>query len=63
MPDIAMCKGETCTLKETCYRFLAKPNEYQTYLINPPIETLPNGDHKCDYYWKITPKEDEDNML
>lgn len=33
MSDISLCKNETCTKKETCYRYLAKPNErWQSYL-------------------------------
>ena len=28
MADIAMCKGDRCTMKETCYRYKAKVNEY-----------------------------------
>jgi len=32
MPDIALCNNETCPLKKSCYRYMAKPNEYlQTY--------------------------------
>lgn len=46
MPDISMCNGTDCPHKENCYRFTAKPSEYQTYFVEPPIE-----DGKCDYYW------------
>lgn len=46
MPDISMCKGTDCPHKENCYRFTAKPSEYQSYFAEPPIE-----DGKCDYYW------------
>lgn len=51
MPDISMCVGNDCPLKETCYRFKAKPCEYQTYFMNPPYE-----DRKCEYYWKMESK-------
>lgn len=51
MPDIAMCNGTNCPLKETCYRFKAKPCEYQTYFMTPPLE-----DGKCEYYWKMEEK-------
>lgn len=27
---------------------MAKPCEYQSYFLNPPIE-----DGKCDHYWKM----------
>ena len=46
MPDITMCFGKDCPYKEDCYRYTAKPDEYQAYFSNPPIE-----DGKCDYYW------------
>ena len=46
-PDITMCSGEGCPVKEKCYRFTAKPNEYrQSYFVEPPIR-----DGKCDHYW------------
>ena len=54
MPDIAMCSGDDCPLKEMCYRYTAEPDKHmQTYLLEPPYE---NG--KCDYYW---PAEVEDD--
>jgi hypothetical protein len=47
MPDISMCSGDGCPIKERCHRFTATPNEYrQSYFVNPPYE---NG--KCVYYW------------
>lgn len=47
MPDITMCSGEECALKESCYRFTAKASEYQSYFIDPPIK-----DGECRYYWE-----------
>ncbi len=31
MPDISMCNGygNTCPLKETCYRYMAIPNSFR----------------------------------
>jgi len=46
MPDITMCPGTDCPQKEKCYRFTAKPSDYQSWFMKPPIE-----DGKCDYYW------------
>jgi len=46
MPDITMCHGEGCHAKEQCYRFTAKPSDYQSYFMTPPIK-----DGKCDHYW------------
>ena len=48
MPDISMCKGNDCKLKETCYRYKAKPSEYQSYFIDAPFK---DGD--CSHYWEI----------
>ena len=46
MPDITKCKGDGCHAKESCYRFTAKPSDYQSYFVTPPIK-----DGKCDHYW------------
>jgi hypothetical protein len=49
MPDISMCSGEKCPLKENCYRFLAIPNEFrQSYFMNPPYNHQTN---ECEYFW------------
>lgn len=47
MPDIAMCKGDNCPLKRTCYRFTAKPSEYlQSYFLNVPYD---EKEGTCNY--------------
>ncbi len=46
MPDITMCDGKECPVKKKCYRYTAKPSEYQSYFVEAPIK-----DGKCDYYW------------
>jgi hypothetical protein len=46
MPDITMCNGIGCEAKETCYRYKAIPNKYQSYFLESPIEN--NG---CEYYY------------
>lgn len=51
MPDITMCAGTNCPLKENCYRFLAKPEIYQSYFSVPPVK-----DGKCEYQWKVEDK-------
>jgi hypothetical protein len=56
MPDIAMCKNDTCPLKNTCYRFKATPSEfYQSYgLFEYDLEKgKVNVEDGCNYYWKI----------
>jgi len=47
MADITKCNGEGCSIKDSCYRFIVKANEYyQSYFVEPPIN---NG--KCEMYW------------
>jgi hypothetical protein len=49
MADITKCKGEDCPLKEKCYRFTAKENEYrQAYFINTPYN---KQKETCEYLW------------
>ena len=55
MPDITMCNGNNCPVKKKCYRYTAKPSEYQSYFIEAPFK-----DGKCDHYWEIVkPKADK----
>ena len=28
MPDISMCNGQDCPIKEYCYRYTAEPSEF-----------------------------------
>ena len=50
MPDIAMCKNETCKLKKECYRYMAKPSKYwQSY-----ADIKPNKKGECDYFIKYS---------
>ena len=48
MSDITKCKGDDCPMKETCYRFTAPADEYQSYFVTPPIK-----DGKCNMYWGV----------
>ena len=51
-PDITMCPGTDCPLKETCYRYTAKPTQFsQSYFVDPPIK-----DGECDYFWDNGPR-------
>lgn len=48
MPDISLCSGNNCNLKENCYRYKANPNPYrQSYFGNPPLKE----DGSCLYFW------------
>ena len=50
MPDIAMCEGTNCPVKEKCHRFTAKPDQYQAYFVDAPGETK-DGEFTCSYFW------------
>lgn len=51
MADITMCKGNECSLKESCKRFLLIPNSYyQSYFSEIPYN---KEKEKCDEYWEI----------
>jgi hypothetical protein len=52
MPDITMCRGTDCPLKEQCYRAQARPDTYQSYFAKPPYK-----DGNCDYFWVMKPKK------
>lgn len=54
MPDISKCKNETCSLKETCYRFQVPANTFrQSY---GSFEQDKEG--KCEYYWEFKIEQD-----
>jgi hypothetical protein len=58
MPDITMCEGKDCPLKEDCYRYTAIPNEYrQSYFMNPPYN---KEEGKCDHHMEIWKKKTEE---
>lgn len=48
MPDISMCKNNTCPSRKSCYRHTATPNpNRQTY----NLFEVEKGKDKCPYYW------------
>lgn len=52
MPDISKCADSECPSKQTCYRFIAPPSQYQAYsefgrLVNAP---------RCDDYIEAVSK-------
>ena len=54
MADISMCQRRDCGKKNTCFRYLAFPDEYQSYLdIN--CYNLEDG---CDMYWRCRNKKE-----
>ena len=53
MADITMCRDEECKLKEECYRYKAKPNEYgQSYFTKSP-KVKKMGGYDCEYFWRM----------
>ena len=59
MPDITMCSGSNCPIKEACWRHTAVPNEYrQAFFMNPPFDHEAND---CEMFWKI--EEDEGSRI
>jgi len=52
MPDITMCKGGSCSIKEKCYRFKAFPSEFrQSYFKTAPF-VIRNGRIECVHFIK-----------
>ena len=51
MPDISMCQNEKCKLKIECYRYMAKPSNYQSY--------ANFNEDNCGYFWPIYKAEQE----
>lgn len=45
MPDITMCSGDDCPLKEDCFRYYAKPDKHQSYFMGTPFY-----ENKCGYF-------------
>ena len=58
MPDITMCTGERCPLKQICYRHTATPSERQSYFGQPPVL---GG--TCEYFLRdeVSAKTDEND--
>lgn len=47
MPDITMCQGGDCPIKETCYRYTAPVSDFrQSWFCEYPFK-----DGECDMFW------------
>lgn len=57
MPDITMCKGGECPLKDHCYRYRAAPSLRQSYFVNVPFGRDREQPAKCPYYWGLSKEE------
>lgn len=57
--DITMCEGKDCPLKNTCYRYLCKPDKYwQSYFMDVPYDAKKKT---CDSYWEYKPNKGGSN--
>jgi len=55
MPDITMCSGGKCPLKEKCYRHKAKPDRMQSYFAKEPFIGK-----TCEHFIEIQKKQNKD---
>jgi hypothetical protein len=56
MPDITMCRGNGCEIKDNCYRHKAEPSEFrQSWFMEPPFDT----ESECEYFWELEPEIQE----
>lgn len=55
MVDISMCSRRDCKDKQTCFRYLAMPDEYQSYVM---VDIQEPSKDNCELYWRCrNPKE------
>lgn len=48
MPDITMCHGLRCVVRDNCHRYTAKPDEIrQSYFVHTPMDE----DGNCNHFW------------
>jgi hypothetical protein len=40
MPDITMCPGGNCQMRQSCHRYTAEPSSRQAYFVEPPFVLL-----------------------
>ncbi len=59
MPDISLCTSESCTLKETCYRYKAIPNHYYQSYSN----FMQKPDGTCENYLDLDKQVNGDKPI
>jgi len=62
MPDITMCKGTECPVKEKCFRFTAKSDEHQSYFVDVPGK-LEGNKFTCSYFWGKATQETFEQLV
>lgn len=45
MPDLTLCQGNSCKIKEECFRYTAKPKEF-----NQSYTNFHGINEKCEYF-------------
>ena len=50
MPDICMCRGEGCPLKDSCHRHTARPDQWQSWFTEIPYDEKTKA---WQYYWQV----------
>jgi len=60
-PDITMCKGAGCPVRENCYRYKAEPSEYQSYFVEdfPCKNARDNQFGQYFYFWDNRDEEEK----
>ena len=52
MPDIMMCRDNSCGKKKNCFRYMADPSEFrQSYFVNSPRDQLTGH---CDWFFAMS---------
>jgi hypothetical protein len=61
MPDITMCTGTDCPIKDDCYRYWAKSTKSIQSVIFPPYDET---NKKCNEKWerKREPQSSRDSV-
>lgn len=63
MPDIAMCAGTGCAVRNTCLRHIAKPTTHWQAWTNFWLDRSFNPATGCHYFMQVEPRRiyEEDN--
>ena len=51
MVDLALCRRHDCPKKKTCYRYIAKADKWQSYILIEDDDTS-----ECEHYWPCPSK-------
>jgi hypothetical protein len=50
MPDIAMCDYKDCPKAKECYRFMAEPSQWKSYM---EFKNICGEWNKYKWFWKM----------